>query len=140
LSTIGVVARGDDGVIRGSINTLALAVTFRLEKNPRHNEQDDNSPQLLAMAVGPNGATVPIGAVWARMSKPRNGEPSRKFYTMTLDDPMMPAPLHVTLFSQDDKPGVYDVVWRRAKRQVAPVAGDVEDAGEPASVNDEIPF
>jgi uncharacterized protein (DUF736 family) len=149
MSTIGAVGRGDDKIIRGRVATLTMALDFRLEKNPRYvkGQSPASVPSLLVIADGPQGIPVACGAAWPRIAT-RGDNPGSKFYTMTIDDPSLDAPLHVTMFpvaGGDPQKQRYDVVWRRARRGAAPAIaapGEDEDSApsDGAPLDDEIPF
>lgn len=140
MSTIGVVARDEKNVPRGRIATLNFSLDFWLARNPRHDaDSPGSSPSLLVMAKGPRGEDVACGAAWARKAK-GGPNPGSKFYTMTVDDPSLDQPLHVTLFKAGGDAGGFDVVWRRARKAPSTVAAAAEDEESAPIADDEIPF
>lgn len=139
----GTLIPAEGGCFKGNIATLAHHFFIKLEPNPQHRRDNPDSPKFTVLTpVRHQGAEVTplrIGAAWEREIQrgPKAGE---KMLSITVDDPMLPAPITVAGFANEG--GGYDLVWRRP-RQVSeprPDPGRSSSSGGAAPLDDEIPF
>ena len=98
MAQIGLFQRGEDGVLSGTIKTLALNVKVRLI--PAGSSSNEKAPDLRVVASG-----VEIGAGWRRTSKENT-----EYHSVKLDDPSFPAPIYANLVETE---GGYALVWSR---------------------------
>ena len=90
---------------QGEIVTLSLqAKGVRIV--PEANRSNDKAPSHRVVR---NGAQ--IGAAWSK----RSAE-GRDYLSIALDDPSFPAPVHASLFRDEDGEG-FTLLWSRGRRQ-----------------------
>lgn len=105
----------------GRIRTLQLALDIALE--PTGNKGDGDKPSHTVYARGAHGQMCEIGAAWEKKGE-RGSIAGKRFYSFTVDDPSLPAPMNLHLFPNPnydakaagpDVPAPFDVVWRRER-------------------------
>ena len=107
--------------LRGELQTLELEMQFWLDSNSA--SSSEAAPAYTIYAKSRTGRAVQVGSAWKKTIKAqrRAGE---EFLSLTFDDPSFAAPLHVAAF-QTERPGEYEVTWRRRQERPAPAeAGD----------------
>lgn len=87
MSQIGTFSRATDGSYRGCIRTLLLRVDLEIRPVEQPNAASRLAPSHLVYA-----GELEVGAAWSRVSE--DGQP---YLSVKLDDPMLLAPIHLTL-------------------------------------------
>jgi len=100
MSQIGTFTRGTDGVLVGTIKTLAVDAKARLVPSDA-TTTSDKAPDLRVLVSG-----VEIGAAWRRTSKD-----NKPYHSVKLDDPSFAAPIYANLFEGDN--GEFALIWSR---------------------------
>lgn len=115
------------GTAKGRYDDLSQSLEIMLE--PATDQAlsalvGSDTPSHHVYAGRKGGALSIVGAAWAK--EVGNGKPNagQIFYSMQLDDPIFPTTLNLTAFQSKDVtgktlPGEFDVVWRRARANVA---------------------
>lgn len=102
-TNIGQVSKNANGILVGSIATLTMAMTIRLEPV---NSPKPNTPEFEIYARAPNGSAVKVGALWQKKSSG-----GTDYLNGALDDPSFPETVYVSAFYQDD--GSINFAWSR---------------------------
>lgn len=105
MANIGVLNKGEKGVMKGMVRTSRRAFDFQLEPNPAKESQ--NSPDYRACGVTEAGELFDIGAGWLKKHE------GREYISLNFDDPDWPSPLSCAAFPMKNKPGFYDLIWSR---------------------------
>jgi uncharacterized protein (DUF736 family) len=92
------------------------------EPNPQHNRGDPNSPSHMVCVTCKHGKVVEVGAAWRREIE-RGPNAGQCFYSFSVDDPSLAAPLNLSAFldltidqeTGPNAPVVHAVVWRRER-------------------------
>lgn len=113
------------GQLAGKIVTRNIDVDFWCKLT---NSSNPAAPAFEIMTKSKSGTPFKIGVGFEKRTKEKTddqgvvtgGEP---FYSMSIDDPALPAPLYVTAFGakEKDRVGEFDIVWQRprAKQEAA---------------------
>ena len=101
MANIGTFSKVDDG-FTGVIKTLSVNVKAKLLSVEPEGE---NSPHYRIYA-----GNVELGAGWIKKS-----QQGRDYISVKLDDPSLPAPIHASLYADDD--GTYNLVWTRRRAE-----------------------
>jgi len=99
----------------GSIDTLALSVTFRVCRNIH--KRGSKEPDFSILTTLPNGRAVQIGAVWERKTV-RGANPGSVFYSLVFDDPSLPQEIGVAAFRREGT-NIWDLTFRRRQPKAA---------------------
>lgn len=95
----------------GKVVTRNVDFDFWLEPTKSLNEK---APCFEIMTKSKVGNAFKVGVVFEKRTK--DGE---VFYSMSIDDPSLAAPLYVTAFGAKDRPGEFDIVWQRPRQKEA---------------------
>ena len=96
---------------RGKVTTLHIDMPIKLVAAERRTE---NAPAFDVFSQTKSGSAVKVGVAFEKRMKDSN----EAFYSITIDDPSMEAPLYVTAFpSKED--GKFDIVWQRPRKKDA---------------------
>lgn len=99
MATIGSFTAGKDGYV-GTIRTLTVNVKARIVANDQ--KRSEGAPDFRIYA-----GRAELGAAWKAQT---NGEESRDYLSVQLDDPSFPEPIRAALFEAD---GAAYLVWNR---------------------------
>lgn len=99
MATIGSFTAGKDGYV-GTIRTLTVNVKARIVANDQ--KKSDGAPDFRLYA-----GRAELGAAWKART---NGEASREYLSVQLDDPSFPEPIRAALFEEE---GAAFLVWNR---------------------------
>lgn len=99
MATIGSFTAGKDGYA-GTIRTLTVNVKARIIVND--SKKSEGAPDFRVYA-----GRAELGAAWKAQT---NGEESRDYLSVQLDDPSFPEPIRAALFEED---GAAFLVWNR---------------------------
>lgn len=103
-----------NGEWQGKIQTLHVDMDIKLERIPSTERKSDSSPVFNVMARGRNNSAVKVGVAFEKRIK----DTQEAFYSLTIDDPSMAAPLYVTAFPAEEQ-GKFDIVWQRPRKKEA---------------------
>lgn len=106
MSVIGTFVPAKDGGWTGSVQTLTINAKLRFV--PNDNRDSDRAP-AFRIFVGRSR----IGDAWSARS---NGESSKEYLRVRLDDPSLPEPLNAALFHSDDGSNA-QLVWSRRRTE-----------------------
>lgn len=136
MANVGTIAPNHgNGSLEGTIRTLTIGGRVRLV--PTGVAPDTRDPTHTVYMRTPDGSAAEVGAAWSKTIK-RGANAGQELLSITIDDPSLPQPLHLSGFPASGVSGGYDLVWRR-QRGSAPAAA----AGQgqpPANDHDSIPF
>ena len=104
MSVIGTFTPTKDGGYEGTIRTLTIDIKARFV--PNDNRSSDSAPMFRVFA-----GRSEIGAAWTAQT---NGEGSKAYLSVNLDDPCLPNPIHAALF-EDDETKSAQLVWSRRR-------------------------
>lgn len=96
---------------RGKITTLHIDMAIKMVPVER---RSDNGPAFDIYAAGKGGQAVKVGVAFEK----RMRDTQEAFYSFTIDDPSMDAPLYVTAFPAAED-GKFDIVWQRPRKKEA---------------------
>lgn len=112
-------------------------------------KRSENSPDYNVYGKSRNGEIFDLGGAWIKT--PKKG--GAAFLSITLDAPGFAAGVNCTAFPNDENGApasleihgaVFDIVWRRPRRQAGANQGGADQAGAGADqgegLDDEIPF
>ena len=105
---IGTVKRNMNGQLIGQITTIALSLTIGLRPVTSNNPK---APKFEIVALNASRQWTNVGALF-ELTMTATGE---SFYQGKIDDPSMPQPLYIALFSKGE--GEYAVAWQRPRRR-----------------------
>ncbi|WP_298916542.1 DUF736 domain-containing protein [uncultured Algimonas sp.] len=105
MATIGQFRVKDDGY-KGTISTLTMARKVKLV--PNANKKNDDSPDFFVKT-----GKCDLGFARKAISQ---GEDSKPYLKVFLDDPSFAAPIWAAMFEAD---GLADLVWSRPKSRAA---------------------
>lgn len=108
MPVIGTFTRAKDGGFEGTIRTLTIELKARFV--PNDNRTGDSSPAFRVFA-----GRSEIGAAWAART---DGENSREYLSVKLDDPCLPSAIQAALFEDPEK-GSAHLVWSRRRSEPA---------------------
>jgi len=102
MANIGSFTKAADGSLNGFIRTLHL----------------NTRAKFAPLSAGGNGGPdfrifagdVEIGAAWNKPS-----QQGRPFISAKMDEPSLPAPIYANLYEDDDTPGQFSMIWKRAR-------------------------
>lgn len=99
MATIGSFTAGKDGYT-GTIRTLTVNVKANIVANDK--KSSDGAPDFRIYA-----GRAELGAAWKAKT---NGDESRDYLSVLLDDPSFPEPIRAALFEEQ---GAAFLVWNR---------------------------
>ena len=99
MATIGSFTPDKDGYV-GTIRTLTMNVKARIVANDQ--KKSDGAPDFRIYA-----GRAELGAAWKSQT---NGDDSREYLSVQLDDPSFAEPIRAALFEED---GAAFLVWKR---------------------------
>jgi uncharacterized protein (DUF736 family) len=124
MSTVGKLKRTENNGyvnISGTIRTLQMGLQISLESVSFDTSSESAPTHKVKAKAGDQ--YIEVGAAWMRQLT--NGEHAgQDFYSITIDDPSLPAPLTVAAFPTG-APGEFEIVWRRKRG-----GGNAEPGGE----------
>lgn len=121
MHSIGKLSRtrdGDDTELTGTIDTIAMSLTVRLEKI--NGERRINDPAYRVLTPTRSGRSLQIGSAWEKVVR-RGDNAGVVFLSITLDDPSFAQSLNVAAFLEPDGKS-WAINWRR--RQTKPNASE----------------
>jgi uncharacterized protein (DUF736 family) len=91
------------------------------------NSNNPAAPAFEIMTKSKMGTPFKVGVGFEKRTKERTDEQTGQvtggepFYSMSIDDPSMAAPLYVTAFGakEKDRAGEFDIVWQRPRAKEA---------------------
>ena len=104
-----------DEVFEGFINTLDYSVSFEIHLAPE--SANPNAPTHVVFGWSKNKTLIRIGAGWEKTIK-RGPNEGSTFISLTIDDPSLKQAMNVAAF-RTDKPGIWDVVYKRRQETAA---------------------
>lgn len=104
MAVIGVFHPTKEGGWAGSIRTIMLDVRVRFV--PNDNRQTEAAPAFRVFA-----GDFEVGAAWFKRSA---GEQPRDYFSVMLDDPVLPQPVSAALF-ESSNPNEAHLVWSRRR-------------------------
>lgn len=107
MSSIGTFTPDKDGGWTGSIHTLTINTKLRFV--PNDNRDNDNAPAFRVFA-----GQSRIGDAWQAHS---NGDKSKDYLRVKLDDPSLSEPISAALFPSEDG-STAQLVWNRRRNEV----------------------
>lgn len=120
MATVGRLAFDDKANAIGKFRTRTMSMEIAL--HPKFDGKklpiNEDKPSHVVMAKDLDGQPFELGVAYAKVSE----DPNKKgdvFYGLSLDDPSFDFPLYLTAFETGQKPGEYDLVWRRSRKQAA---------------------
>ena len=102
MATIGTFIRSENG-FTGTIRTLALSVKARFVAAEKENEK---APDYRVFTATGN---TEFGAAWKKKAK----ETGREYFSVKLDDPSFPTPIHPSLVEMEGGKEGYSLIWSR---------------------------
>jgi uncharacterized protein (DUF736 family) len=103
------VAIGSRVELHGEMQTMQMRLRIKLVENDR--KPTERHPDYNVCAVGDHG-DVPVGSAW---KKTKNGDASREFLSLAIDDPSFKTRLNVMAFKNDEDG--YDLTWSRPQKK-----------------------
>lgn len=105
----------------GHIVTRNIDFPFTLQAT---NSKNPNAPVFEVMAKSKLGTAFKVGVAFEKRTKEKTDEQGvitggDVFYSISIDDPSLPAPLYVTAFGAKDRPGEFDIFWQRPRAKEA---------------------
>ncbi len=104
MSVIGTFTPTKDGGYEGTIRTLTIDLKARFV--PNDNRTNDAAPAFRVFA-----GRSEIGAAWTART---DGESSREYLSVRLDDPCLPFAIQAALFEDAEKHSA-QLVWSRRR-------------------------
>ena len=101
MATIGTFTKSGDG-LSGTVATLTLDAKVQIRPAEKASEK---APDYRVFS-----GRAEIGAAWQKTSNE-----GRRYLSVKLDDPSLPAPILANLFETDD--GQFELIWSRPNRQ-----------------------
>lgn len=105
MAIIGNLKLSKSGGWEGTIQTLTINAKLRLV--PNDNQSGDKAPAFRVLA-----GTSEIGAAWKARSQ---GDNSRDYLSLRLDDPSLPKPISAALFETEDGQHA-TLIWNRSRQ------------------------
>jgi uncharacterized protein (DUF736 family) len=102
MATIGTFTRSENG-FTGTIRTLTLNVKARFVAAAKENEK---APDYRVFTATGN---TEFGAAWKKKAK----ETGREYFSVKLDDPSFPTPIHASLVEMEGGKEGYSLIWSR---------------------------
>lgn len=112
----GWIKQRPNGELYGRVVTRQIDFEFFFQRNPHH-AQNTNAPAFHVVTKSRSGAMFEIGVAFAKRTKQ-----DKEFYSISIDDPALAAPLYVTAFASDDTgpdAPLFDIVWQRPRKKEA---------------------
>lgn len=118
---LGKFFHDQDGLIHGTISGLGMVSTTVMSQVVT----DREGKHYQKLIGDPLGAAYEIGAAFP---KEKDGMP---YYSVTLDSPIFPTPIHAAFFYDRDNASILNLVWTR-KEIEKPSTDIAHTAGQPA--------
>lgn len=98
-------------------------VDFEFTLKPT-NSPNPKAPAFDIMTKSKMGTAFKVGVAFEKRTSEKTDDQGvvtggEVFYSMSIDDPSLPAPLYVTAFGAKDRPGEFDIVWQRPRAKEA---------------------